>query len=93
MTGRKLTKEQTFDIISKCDPMLQANISNLGFGNNHTFIQHTRNFTLLSQLSDNLVYEYNQKHLVELGLQNIAYAPFRTCLLSSSWIGGAIHGC
>lgn len=89
MTGRQLTKEQTFDIISKCDPMLQANISNLGFGNNHTFIQNARNFTLLNQLSDDLVYEYNQKYLVELGLQNIAYAPFRINLLSSSWIGGA----
>lgn len=89
MTGRQLTKEQTFDIISKCDSMLQANISNLGFGNNHTFIQNARNFTLLNQLSDDLVYEYNQKHLVELGLQNIAYAPFRINLLSSSWIGGA----
>ena len=89
MTGRQLTKEQTFYIISKCDPMLQANISNLGFGNNHTFIQNARDFTLLNQLSDDLVYEYNEQHLDELGLQNISYSPFRTSLLSSSWIGGA----
>lgn len=89
MTGRQLTKEQTFYIISKCDPMLQANISNLGIGNNHTFIQNTRDFTLLNQLSDDLVYEYNEQHLYELGLQNISYSPFRTSLLSSSWIGGA----
>lgn len=89
MTGRQLTKEQTFYIISKCDPMLQVNISNLGFGNNHTFIQNARDFTLLNQLSDDLVYEYNEQHLYELGLQNISYSPFRTSLLSSSWIGGA----
>ena len=89
MTGRQLTKEQTFDIISKCDPMLQANISNLGHGNNYAFIQNARDFTLLNQLSDDLVHDYNQHHLVKLGLQNIAYAPFRINLLSSSWIGGA----
>ena len=89
MTGRQLTKEQTFDIISKCDPMLQANISNLGFGNNHTFIQHVRNFTLLNQLSDDLIDEYNLQHLVKLGLRNISYSPFPIDLLSSSWIGGA----
>lgn len=89
MTGRQLTKEQTFDIISKCDPMLQANISNLGHGNNYAFIQNARDFTLLNQLSDDLVHDYNQQHLVKLGLQNIAYAPFRINLLSSSWIGGA----
>ena len=89
MTGHQLTKEQTFDIISKCDPMLQANISNLGFGNNHTFIQNVRNFTLLNQLSDDLIHEYNQQHLVKFGLQNISYSPFPIDLLSSCWIGGA----
>lgn len=89
MAGRQLTKEQTFDILLKCDPMLQANISNLGFGNNHSFIQNVRNFTLLSQLSDDLVHEYNQQYLMELGLQNISYSPFQIDLLSSSWIGGA----
>ena len=89
MTGRQLTKEQTLDIISKCDPMLQASISNLGFGNNHFFIQHARNFTLLNQLSDDLIDEYNQQHLVKLGLRNISYAPFPIDLLSSCWIGGA----
>ena len=89
MTGRQLTKEQTFDIIFKCDPMLQANISNLGFGNNYTFIQNARNFTLLNQLSDDLIHEYNQQHLVKLGLNNISDAPFQIDLLSSCWIGGA----
>lgn len=84
LTGNKLTNEQTFEIISKCDPMLQANLSKLTFGNNHSFIKEARNFTLLEQLSEHLIYEYNQKNV----LISDDYAPFNVSLLSSCWIGG-----
>lgn len=85
LTGNKLTDEQTFEIISKCDPLLQANLSKLTFGNNHSFIKEARNFTLLEQLSEHLIYEYNQKNV----LISDDYAPFNVSLLSSCWIGGA----
>lgn len=84
LTGNKLTDEQTFEIISKCDPLLQANLSKLTFGNNHSFIKEARNFTLLEQLSEHLIYEYNQKNV----LISDDYAPFNVSLLSSCWIGG-----
>ena len=84
LTGNKLTNKQTFEIISKCDPMLQANLSKLTFGNNHSFIKDARNFTLLEQLSEHLIYEYNQKNV----LISDDYAPFNVSLLSSCWIGG-----
>lgn len=81
LTGTQLTEAQTIAVIAKCDSLLKAKMMEIGFGNNHSFIKKVRDFTLLSKLSGNLVYEYNQQYL-----PNVVDMPFQVYLLSNCFL-------
>lgn len=86
LTGTKLTEAQTIAVIAKCDTLLEAKMIEIGFGNNYAFIKKVRDFTLLSQLSGDLVYDYNQQCLPEIVTEA---TPFQVCLLSNCFLDGS----